>query len=102
MISLKAVIVNAPLELRETLQPLSKMASSTAAPGLRHGPVTTGTTPRRLRSPRQFRASTEPVTEQVESAQFRSHAYVQALGLARRRGSMGQVGGLRGRRHQGV
>src|SRR4051812_28579065 len=40
MISLKAVIVNAPPELRETLQPLSKMALIDRCAGLRpgHGP----------------------------------------------------------------
>src|SRR5215218_4111924 len=41
MISLKAVIVNAPPELRETLQPLSKMALIDRCAGLRPGPVTT-------------------------------------------------------------
>jgi transposase len=40
MISLKAVIVNAPPELRETLQPLSKMALIDRCAGLRPGPVT--------------------------------------------------------------
>ena len=41
MISLKAVLVNAPPELRETLQPLSKMALIDRCAGLRPGPVTT-------------------------------------------------------------
>jgi transposase len=41
MISLKAVIVNAPPELREALQPLSKMALIERCVGLRPGPVTT-------------------------------------------------------------
>ena len=41
MISLKAVVVNAPPELRETLQPLSKMALLDRCAGLRPGPVTT-------------------------------------------------------------
>ncbi len=41
MISLKAVIVNALPELRETLQPLSKMALIDRCAGLRPGPVTT-------------------------------------------------------------
>jgi transposase len=41
MISLKAVLVNAPPELRETLQPLSRMALIDRCAGLRPGPVTT-------------------------------------------------------------
>jgi transposase len=41
MISLKQVIVNADPELRETLQPLSKMALIGRCAGLRPGPVTT-------------------------------------------------------------
>ncbi len=41
MISLKAVLVNAPPELRETLQPLSKMALIDHCAGLRPGLVTT-------------------------------------------------------------
>jgi hypothetical protein len=41
MISLKAVIVNAPPQLRETLQPLSKMALIDRCAGLPPGPVTT-------------------------------------------------------------
>ena len=41
MISLKAVVVNALPELRETLQPLSKMALIDRCAGLRPGPVTT-------------------------------------------------------------
>ncbi len=41
MISLKAVIVNAPPQLRESLQPLSKMALIDRCAGLRPGPVTT-------------------------------------------------------------
>ena len=41
MISLKQVIVNAPPELREELQPLSKMALINRCAGLRPGPVTT-------------------------------------------------------------
>ena len=41
MISLKAVIVNAPPELCEPLQPLSKMALIDRCAGLRPGPVTT-------------------------------------------------------------
>jgi hypothetical protein len=40
MISLKAVIVNAPPELREVLQPLSKMALINRCAGLRPGPIT--------------------------------------------------------------
>lgn len=40
MISLKQVIVNAPPELREELQPLSKMALINRCAGLRPGPVT--------------------------------------------------------------
>ena len=41
MISLKQVIVNAPPELREELQPLSKMALINRCAGLRPGQVTT-------------------------------------------------------------
>lgn len=41
MISLKQVIVNAPPELREELQPLTKMALIARCAGLRPGPVTT-------------------------------------------------------------
>lgn len=41
MISLKQVIVNAPSELREELQPLSKMALINRCAGLRPGQVTT-------------------------------------------------------------
>lgn len=41
MISLKQVIVNAPPELREELQPLSKMALINKCAGLRPGQVTT-------------------------------------------------------------
>src|SRR4051794_9787276 len=41
MISLKAVLVNAPPELRETLQPLSKMALIDRCAGLRPGPGST-------------------------------------------------------------
>jgi transposase len=40
MISLKQVLVNAPPELREELQPLSKMALINRCAGLRPGPVT--------------------------------------------------------------
>jgi transposase len=40
-INLQAVIVNAPPELRESLQPLSKMALIDRCAGLRPGPVTT-------------------------------------------------------------
>jgi transposase len=40
MISLKAVLVNAPAELREQLQPLTKMALIRRCPALRPGPVT--------------------------------------------------------------
>lgn len=41
LLSLKAVLVNAPPELRETLQPLSKMALIDRCAGLLPGPVTT-------------------------------------------------------------
>lgn len=41
MISLKQIIVNAPPELREDLQPLTKMALIAKCAGLRPGPVTT-------------------------------------------------------------
>ncbi|WP_406230385.1 IS110 family transposase [Nocardia sp. NBC_01009] len=41
MISLKSILVNAPDELREQLQPLSKMALIHRCAGLRPGPVTT-------------------------------------------------------------
>jgi transposase len=40
MISLKQVLVNAPPELREELQPLTKMALINRCAGLRPGPVT--------------------------------------------------------------
>jgi len=40
MISLKAVLVNAPAELREQLQPLTKMALIRRCAALRPGPVT--------------------------------------------------------------
>lgn len=40
MISLKQIIVNAPPELREELQPLTKMALIARCAGLRPGPVT--------------------------------------------------------------
>jgi transposase len=40
MISLKAVLVNAPAELREQLQPLTKMALIRRCAALRRGPVT--------------------------------------------------------------
>src|SRR3954466_13403425 len=41
MITLKSVLVNAPTELREALQPLTKMALIERCAGLRPGPVTT-------------------------------------------------------------
>ena len=41
MISLKSVLVNAPAELRESLQPLTKMALIDRCAALRPGPVTT-------------------------------------------------------------
>ncbi|MDT5345693.1 MAG: transposase [Mycobacterium sp.] len=41
MISLKAILVNAPTELREQLQPLSKMALIHRCRGLRPGTITT-------------------------------------------------------------
>lgn len=41
MISLKAILVNAPAALREQLQPLSKMALIHRCAGLRPGPATT-------------------------------------------------------------
>jgi transposase len=41
IISLKQVIVNAPPELREELQPLTKMALINRCAGLRPGPITT-------------------------------------------------------------
>ncbi len=41
MISLKAILVNAPTALREQLQPLSKMALIHRCAGLRPGPITT-------------------------------------------------------------
>jgi hypothetical protein len=44
MISLKAVLVNAPVELREQLQPLTKMALIRRCAALRPGPVTDPTT----------------------------------------------------------
>ena len=43
MITLKSVLVNAPAELRETLQPLTKMALIDRCAALRPGPVTTVT-----------------------------------------------------------
>jgi transposase len=44
MISLKAILVNAPVELREQLQPLTKMALIRRCAALRPGPVTDPTT----------------------------------------------------------